>query len=77
MPIYNMGRDIVRKRMIIFRVLASCLNILYGKLLTDWQNVGGQWITIVDLQRPEYCQKTGYGLIFNFSLYSGEFDVDS
>ena len=30
-----MGRDIARKHMIIFRVLASCLSILYGKLLTE------------------------------------------
>lgn len=35
MPIDNMGRDIVRKHTIIFRVLASCLSILYGKLLTE------------------------------------------
>lgn len=70
MPVYNVGRDTVRKHMIIFRVQAFCLRILHGKVLTEY---GGQWIRIADLQRPAEILAVGE-CSFDFSLHSVEFD---
>lgn len=52
MSIYNMGRDTVRKHMVIFGVLTSCLSILYGKLLTE---CGGSESPLQFCREPGYC----------------------
>ena len=73
MSVYNVGRGTVRKHMIIFRVQPFCLRILYEKVLTEY---GGQWVSIVALQRAAETLAIGW-CSFDFSLHSGEFDVDS